>query len=348
MSERNPIHSIQFGFCVPIFAYPGGRLFRTANYPRLDVQTSLALAREADALGYDALWVADHLMLGEENAIMEGWTTLAALAGSTQRARLGMIHQAHFFRHPALAAKMGATLDQISGGRYICFSDPAYGKAEHLAYGLPYPETAEERIAATVEGVEIALALWTAEDPVSYQGRTYQVHEATATPKPIQQPHPPIWFGEAHPHTLRACARYGQGWNTVPVTLAECRQRLDALAAACAGMGRSVEEIERSLETQILVVERPQDLRPTLQAMVDLTPNEPVEPALQAYLSGATERLPASLTERYILGTPEQVQARINDYVDLGITHFMFWFMDAPDGTGLRLFAREVAPHMRG
>ena len=77
------MHPIRFGFCVPIFASPGGRLFRTANYPTLDTATTMAMAQEADTLGYDDLWVADHLMLGQDNAILEGWTTLAALAAIT-------------------------------------------------------------------------------------------------------------------------------------------------------------------------------------------------------------------------------------------------------------------------
>ena len=90
-------------------------------------------------LGYNSIWVADHLMLGQDQAILEGWTTLAAIAGATRRARLGIIHQAHFFRHPALAAKMMATLDQISGGRFIFFADTGTRAGEHHAYGLHYP-----------------------------------------------------------------------------------------------------------------------------------------------------------------------------------------------------------------
>src|SRR5687768_13618735 len=96
-----PMSRIQFGFCLPIFAAPGARFFRTPNYPQLDPLTTFKMGQAADALGYDSLWVADHLMLGRDEAILEGWTTLAALAGSTQRARLGMIHQGHFFRNPA-------------------------------------------------------------------------------------------------------------------------------------------------------------------------------------------------------------------------------------------------------
>ena len=114
---------VQFGFCLPIFAYPGSRFFRTPAYPALNPADTLTLGVLADTLGYDSLWVADHLMLGRDQAILEGWTTLSALAGATRRARLGIIHQANLFRPPALTAKMTATLDQLSDGRFIFFTD---------------------------------------------------------------------------------------------------------------------------------------------------------------------------------------------------------------------------------
>jgi alkanesulfonate monooxygenase SsuD/methylene tetrahydromethanopterin reductase-like flavin-dependent oxidoreductase (luciferase family) len=340
-------HPIRFGFCLPIFAAPGARLFRTPNYSKLDAATTLRTGQRAEKLGFDDLWVADHLMLGQENAILEGWTTLAALAGCTSRAGLGMIHQAHFFRQPAMAAKMMATLDQISGGRYIFFADPAFGKAEHLAYDLPYPEDASERIARTVEGVELALALWGSAEPVTFEGQYYRVENATCTPLPVQQPHPPIWFGEAHPDTLAACARLGQGWNSVPVGLAEMRVRLTALSAACAAIGRDFGEITRSYETQILVAPDRASLRHQLQAMADLTPDTPPAADLAAYLSGATDTLPDSLTNGNILGTPDEVIEQMQAYVDAGVNHFMLWFMDAPEESGMKLFMQEVAVHFR-
>src|SRR5215831_11453099 len=133
------MHPIQFGYCVPIFAAPGGGLFRTPNWAQLDAQAALTSAVQAEALGFDSLWVADHLMLGQEQAILEGWTTLAAIAGATRRARLGIIHQAFYFRHPSMTAKMIATLDALSGGRFIYFADTGTRGSEHHAYGLNYP-----------------------------------------------------------------------------------------------------------------------------------------------------------------------------------------------------------------
>ena len=247
------MHPIQFGFCVPIFAWPGARLFRTPGYPGLDANVSMRLAQYADELGYDSLWVADHLMLGRDQAILEGWTVLAALAGSTWRARLGMIHQGHFLRSPALVAKMTATLDQISGGRFIYFVDAGFNRAEHRAYDLFWPDDLTERITRVVDGLQITLALWQAEQPVTVVGEHYRVTDAVCTPLPVQRPHPPVWFGEAHHLTLEATARYGQGWNTTPATLEELTSRLAGLEAACREVGRPYEEIEKSLETQVLI-----------------------------------------------------------------------------------------------
>jgi alkanesulfonate monooxygenase SsuD/methylene tetrahydromethanopterin reductase-like flavin-dependent oxidoreductase (luciferase family) len=94
------MHPIQFGYCVPIFAWPGAGLFRVPNAATLDPGAALRTAVLADSLGYDSLWVADHLMLGADQAILEGWTSLSAIAGATRRAKLGIIHQAHFSAIP--------------------------------------------------------------------------------------------------------------------------------------------------------------------------------------------------------------------------------------------------------
>src|SRR5215213_653653 len=164
---------VQFGFCVPIFASPGDNLFRTPGFPEIDPAAAMTLARRADQLGYDSLWVADHLMLGHDDAILEGWTVLAA--------------------------KMAATLDQISGGRLIHFMDCGYMGREYTAYGFDWDDDLHTRVAKLAEATELILRIWSAEEPLTYRGEHYAVTDAVCKPHPLQPPHPPLWFGEATP-----------------------------------------------------------------------------------------------------------------------------------------------------
>jgi alkanesulfonate monooxygenase SsuD/methylene tetrahydromethanopterin reductase-like flavin-dependent oxidoreductase (luciferase family) len=351
-----------FGFCLPIFACPGYNLFRTPNFRDLDAQATMTLARRADELGYDSLWVADHLMLGKDEAILEGWTVISALAGATRRAKLGMIHQALFFRNPALAAKMSATLDQLSGGRLIHFMDCGYMRREYVNYGLPWDDDVETRIAKLVEATELILALWAADGSLTRKGAAYAVTDAVCMPKPVQQPHPPIWFGEATPGILDACARFGQGWNTTPVSLTELHRRLGLLKEACERAGRSLSDLELSLETQILIAPDVAALRERLRETVALAeeagqnlPNEiqpfldsyAMAPDFRAFVDGSSDTLPSRMTEDWIVGTPDAVEKRLRAYMAEGISHFMLWFMDAPRTDGLDLFAAEVMPRFR-
>jgi alkanesulfonate monooxygenase SsuD/methylene tetrahydromethanopterin reductase-like flavin-dependent oxidoreductase (luciferase family) len=346
------MHPIQFGYCVPIFAMPGGGLFRTPNLAMLDSRTAIQTAIKADALGYDSIWVADHLMLGRDQAIMEGWTTLAAIAGATHHAKLGIIHQAHFFRHPAVAAKMIATLDQISGGRFIYFADTGTRAGEHHAYGLNYPDTMEARMPDFLEGLELTLKLWQTSEanPLTFEGQYYHVNDAVCTPPPVTQPHPPVWFGEAHPLTFDACARLGQGWNSVPVGLAEMQNRVIALREACGRVGRSFDELEISYETQILIAPDRDTVREKLSAMLALTPpggETPQDADFRAFMSGMSDAYPHYLTDAWLVGTPEEIKTQLQNYIQIGATHFMLWFMDAPETGGMQLFMEQVAPAFR-
>jgi alkanesulfonate monooxygenase SsuD/methylene tetrahydromethanopterin reductase-like flavin-dependent oxidoreductase (luciferase family) len=194
------------------------------------------------------------------------------------------------------------------------------------------------------------------------KGQAYQVTEAVCAPKPLQQPHPPLWFGEATPGVLDLCARLGQGWNTTPVSLSELRRRLALLDDACRRAGRPLAELELSLETQVLVAPDRPTLRARLAEMAELAHTSasglPAEiapfidtylddPVLQAFVGGASDTIPPRLAETWIVGTPDEVEERLRDYAAEGIAHIMLWFMDAPRREGLELFAAEVMPRFR-
>jgi alkanesulfonate monooxygenase SsuD/methylene tetrahydromethanopterin reductase-like flavin-dependent oxidoreductase (luciferase family) len=341
----------QFGFCVPVFANPGAAFFRTPAWTALDPGLAVDAAVEAERLGYDSVWVADHLMHGYDDAIMEGWTTLSVIAGRTSRLKLGTIHLAQPFRAPAIAAKMAATLDAVSGGRLIFFYDCGWQETEVRAYGLDWPVEAE-RIARMEDGLDLINALWSAETPLDFRGQFFSTQAAMCRPGPLQRPRPPIWLGEARDaRWLDAIVRHADGWNSVPASPARLRSKIDALRAACERAGREFTELELSLEIQILLASTEAEVKAAARAIANLPPSKRGQPRqdIVAALEPASAGAPLHATiDDWLVGTPDDVIRQLREYLALGVSHFMLWFVDFPRLDGLRLFADEVAPAFRG
>lgn len=339
---------MQFGFCVPLFANPGAAYFRTPAWPALEPTVAVEAAQRAEELGYDSLWVADHLIHGVDGGILEGWTTLSLLAGRTQRIGLGTIHLAQPFRHPALIAKMAATLDALSGGRLIFFYDCGWGRAEVVAYGLPWPEDAE-RVARMDEGLSLIKQLWSGE-PTTFTGHYFQTDQAICRPVPAQRPRPPIWLGEARrDDLLQTIAHHADGWNTVPVSPAGYAEKWAKVEAACTAAGRSAAALTASLEIQILIAPTRAAVRQTLAEIATLPPSPrlPVRAQIGEYLQHTplTEPpLPPEIGNTWLIGTPDEVIDQIRVYEDLGVRHLMLWFVDFPSLRGLQLFSTDVMP----
>lgn len=330
-----------FGFCVPIFASAGDSHVRTPMLETIDMEQLKASVLAAEALGYDSLWVADHLILGNQGAILEGWTTLAALAGMTSRIRLGPIHLAQRFRHPAILAKMVATLDFISNGRFEFFHDPYAGaRPEADAYGLP-GEDEDTTLARFEETIRLIYGMWEAE-AFDFQGRFYSLSGAVCTPKPIQS-RVPLWLGtgggpnpEERPlvrKMLRRVARHADWYNITPVTTDTLARMVNLLDTMCQEEGRAPSTLKKSLETQILIADSPAHLE-ELKAQISARNPERYRDWHAA-------------EEQFIIGDVPTVIRRIEEYGQLGIDCFMFWFMDYPSHDGLERFAREVMPRFQ-
>jgi alkanesulfonate monooxygenase SsuD/methylene tetrahydromethanopterin reductase-like flavin-dependent oxidoreductase (luciferase family) len=340
MNRREP----KFGFCVPLFANPGAAYFRTPALQQLDPNAAVAACVEAESLGFDSIWTADHLMLGSDDAILEGWTTLSVIAGRTSTIKLGTIHLAQPFRSPAIAAKMAATLDVLSGGRLILFYDCGWQEAEVRAYGLDWPEESE-RIERMEEGIELITALWQSDKPLEFRGRFYRTDGARCRPAPLQVPRPPIWLGEArHARWADAVARYADGWNSVPESPARLAEKLDVIRSACVRTGRDFGQLELSLEIQVLLARTEDEVKTLARRIAELPPTgrgarrENIVDALES------EAPLHSIVDDWLVGTPEQVAHQVKYFQTLGIEHFMLWFLDFPSLGGLSLFAREVKP----
>jgi alkanesulfonate monooxygenase SsuD/methylene tetrahydromethanopterin reductase-like flavin-dependent oxidoreductase (luciferase family) len=340
---------LRFGYCVPAFAMPGPNLFRTPNVATLNGKDVLKTAKEAERLGFDSVWVCDHLMLGRDQAVLEGWTTLAMIAGATERITLGLIHQANLFRQPAIAAKMMATLDVLSGGRFIHFFEAGMGRPEQVAYGLDWDDDHKARVRRLEEAIGLIRQLFTATAPIDFEGEFYHLDQAVLMPKPVQKAMP-LWLGEAFPAVINLAARLGDGWNSTPVPLDELARRLAQLDIALQAAGRKREALEISFETQVLVAPDVAALRRKVAALIERSreagAGEP-KPQIADFVAGRTDQLPDYVTGPWIVGTPDQAKARIRDLRQLGVEHLMLWFMDAPEVDGMQYFMAEVAPALR-
>ena len=190
-------------------------------------------ALRVESLGYDSLWVPDHLVARENDASrFEAWQVLAALATVTTRIRLGPLVSPVTFRHPALLAKMATTLDHISAGRVILGLGAGGMPEEHRQFGLPMGTT-RERTERLGEAASLVRSLLDA--PVSdFAGKYYQVRQARALPKPLQARLPLLVAGKGD-GAIRVAARFADLWNGIglpPVFGAKVRRLRSEITAA--------------------------------------------------------------------------------------------------------------------
>ena len=262
----------------------------------------------------------------EKMPILECWTTLSALSSATEKIRLGTMVTCNSFRNPALLAKMAATVDNISNGRLELGIGAGVQKNEHNAYGFSFPSS-KARIERLSEAVEIVKKMWT-EEKASYNGKHYTIQDAACEPKPVQKPHPPIIIGGGGEKlTLKVTARHADryDWGFIP-SVEEYKHKMKVLEKHCDAVGRSFDEIEKSCwpAGQIFIGEDRKELK---KKILQLTPKGV---SLEDFMRTS------------FVGTPEEFIKQIQQYLNLGVTHFMLFFGDLPDIGGLRLFAEKV------
>lgn len=157
--------------------------------------------------------VPDHLLnpiKGEEQPSLEAWTTLAALAPITHSVKLAHTTLCYAFRHPAVLAKMAATLNDVSDGRFILSLGAGWFEREFQAYGLEFISH-DLRVEATGEAIQLIKELWTKKE-VTFDGKYFSVEQAILEPKPIQKPRPPIWYGGDSEVSQRIAAEHADVW----------------------------------------------------------------------------------------------------------------------------------------
>ncbi len=275
-----------------------------------DWTSLLEIGRRIDEAGYDSLWTWDHLyaIVGPpEQAIFEGWTTLAAWAGVTGRVQIGLQVGAIPFRNPGVVAKMAVTLDHLSRGRAWLGVGGAWFEREHDAYGIYFGEWVGQRL----DWMDEACAAWKAwfagERYSSPPGGRYEFHDAVVRPFPVRGRLPLMIGGAGKKKTLRTVARYADGWNAngTPETMAEL---VDVLAGHCADVGRDIGEIEKTLDPIVIIRDEPSEAQRVLDAALAHNGARPEE-----------RRRP---TDAWC-GPPEEIAERCRPYVELGFRHLI-------------------------
>ena len=294
------------------------------SYPEL-----LQLWQHADALGYDSAWLFDHFMpisCDPTGPCFEGWTLLAALAASTQRIHVGCLVTSIIYRHPAVLAKMGATVDVLSNGRLEMGLGAGWFEGETRAYGMPFPPTGE-RLARLDEGVQLIRALWT-QDEADFTGRYYTLNHARCNPKPVQQPTPPIWIGgQGEKVTLRIVAERADGWDMDMAPLDTYRRKLEILADHCQRLGRDPSTVRKMIHFSAIIAEDEPTVRQQAESLAQ---------RWQTNLAG--------LQGRVLIGTPAQAAEQLLPYVELGVEHFVLSLAAPYDLRQVELYIQEVAP----
>lgn len=307
--------------------------------PQIDVNYDLVkrIALECERYGFDSAWLTDHMLPFSgslQRPYLECWTTLSALAEATDNLRLGTLVLCNLFRHPAVLAKMVATLDVISGGRLEIGIGAGWVRYEFDAYGIPFPK-ASVRIAMLREAIEVMKRMWT-EDMPTFQGEYYRIKGAACNPKPLQKPHPPIWIGTLIGGRLmfETIAKYADGWvigSLYLPSIEEYKQQLEKLRLQFLKHGRNFEKLRKALGIGCILAENKAKLKEKAAKY------KPMKVSVDKYKK----------TQMIVSVTPDECIKFLEKYVKLGVGLFIMNFPDITTLESMRIFAESVIPHFR-
>jgi F420-dependent oxidoreductase-like protein len=291
----------------------------------------LAVAQQAERLGFDAFFRSDHYQrIGPGDpgpGSTDAWLTLAAIARETTRIRLGTLVTPATFRYPGPLAIQVAQADAMSAGRVELGLGAGWYDGEHQSYAIPFPAT-PDRFAMLEEQLAIVTGLWATEPGAtfSYAGRHYSVTDSPALPKPVQQPRPPIILGGwGTKRTPRLAAQYADEFNMPFAPLSYYREGCDHVRAACEKIGRD-----------------PATMRFTIALVVSAGANE-ADFRRRAEASGQE---PDAARANAAGGTPAEIVDRILEFEKAGAETVYLQYHTLTEPEHLQLIGEEVLPHV--
>jgi F420-dependent oxidoreductase-like protein len=293
----------------------------------------VALAHACEENGLEGLFRSDHYasVFGVfTRGALDAWSTLAALAASTERIRLGSLVSPATFRHPSVLAKAVVTADHVSGGRVELGMGAGWNEPEHAMYGFSFQEQSV-RLERFAEQVEIVHRQWT-EDTFDFEGRHYRLEACRALPKPVQDPHPPLIVGgSAGRATVAPAVRWADEYNTLFAsveTLAERRRKLDQ---ACERAGRDPATLRFSLMTTCIVGADQAELRERALRVAAVSGRE-----------ADSDALLAEYRETGVVGTVDEAVEKLRELEDAGVERTFLQHLDHHDLEMVELIGREI------
>lgn len=288
-------------------------------------------ALAVERLGFDSLWLYDHLYGPGSPTIdsFEAFILASYVLARTERLRVGHLVVCANFRNPAVLGKMVVTLDVLSKGRFELGLGSGSYELEHHEAGLPWGSFAErsERLAETLE---ILSKMFTGE-PTTFDGTHFTISEFPSLPRPHQDPHPPIHIGGVGPrYTLPLVAKYADVWSVPTYGLATWEERMRQLETECEKIGRD-----------------PRSIRISHEAVLVIAPDESSLVDAKALASRRFQGEGWGVDAGGYIGTPPMIIDHIAQMQEKGITDFIFFTPDRGDPVTLQLFAEEVMVHFR-
>jgi len=276
---------------------------------------------------FHSAWVDDHFVpwaefVDKTAPTLESFTLISYLSGMFQKLVLGNIVLCNSYRNPALLAKMGATLQTLTKGRFILGIGAGWKEDEYISYGYEFPSP-KVRIEQLEEGVQIIKRMWT-EGEATFRGRYFKIDKAYCYPKP--DPIPPIMIGGGGEKlTLKVVARHADWWNIPNVSPEAYHHKLRVLEEHCEKEGRDPSEIVKTMANMVAVAE-------TEEKALDIADKSPF--------------IQKRKGENHIIGNSDMVVEKLVEYAKLGVEYFILRFVDFPKVEGAELFAEKVIPQL--
>lgn len=295
-------------------------------------EESKRAAQAFEEMGFDSLWVNDHLYGPQSPSIpmMEAWTLAAGLAAVTERPEIGTLVTPVGMRNPAHTGKMIATVDNIAGGRIIPGFGSGWMPREFTDFGMPFPD-ARDRLRQLEEGLQIFKGMWDPDlESVTFEGEHFRAENLVTQPKPVRVP-PILVGGGGEKVTMRIAAQYGDIWNNSAGGQDDLERKVSVLRGHAERLDRDPAEIRVSQQCLVTIVEREDQLGPMVERAQKIFGGHMGNPA----------------GEMALTGTPDTIKERITKHAELGCDMFMIEFFGRDTVEPALLFAETVMPAFR-